>query len=637
MLHNQIDKRWRAAAQCLTGSVAVALVTFGCFRLQASLATAVCLYLVIVVILSLQGSFLSSVVVSLAAVVCLTYYFVPPIFDFRISAPFDVVAIITFLITSAIITRLVSGVRKSGAALREQASLLNLTHDTVFVRGMDDVITYWNRGAHDLYGWSSEEALGKVSHQLTQTIFPTPLAEINAELLRTDRWEGELTHTKRDGTQVVVASRWSLLRDEWQRPLAILETNNDITERKRAEVELRESERRYRYIFRSTGVSIWEEDFSQVKLAIDDLKARGVQDFRQYLDAHPEFVDQAILMVKILDVNEATVELFGAQDKQELLTSLDKIFTPETRHVFSGELIALAQGRTSFESQTSLRTLKGDRISVVFTITFPPDPANLDSVLVSIMDISEQQRAEEALRQAQAELAHVSRVTTMGELTASLAHEVNQPLSAVVANGNACLRWLLADPPNLAKAREAAERIVRDGKDAGEIVRRVRALFERTAVERVAVDLNEVVGEVLRLLRGDAARRHVIVETDLDKNLPYVVGDRIQLQQVLLNLVLNGVEAMDPVVDRPKRLAIRSAQQSDDAAVVEIRDHGVGMEDPEKAFEAFFTTKENGMGMGLAICRSIIEAHHGRIWVAASEEPGTTVCFTIPLESRGAQ
>ena len=245
--------------------------------------------------------------------------------------------------------------------------------------------------------------------------------------------------------------------------------------------------------------------------------------------------------------------------------------------------------------------------------------------------------AEEALRQAQADLAHVNRVTTMGELTASLAHEVNQPLSAIAANGHACLRWLSADPPNLAKAREAAERIIRDGQDAGEIVRRVRALFRRTPGEKDVLDLNEVIGEVLRLLRGDAGKRGIAVETDLDKKLPSVVADRIQLQQVVLNLVLNGIEAMDQVVDHPKTIFIRSAWESPNAAVVEVRDNGAGFENPERAFEAFFTTKQNGMGMGLAICRSIIEAHHGRLWVAPSEGPGATVCFTIPLKSSGMQ
>jgi PAS domain S-box-containing protein len=240
-------------------------------------------------------------------------------------------------------------------------------------------------------------------------------------------------------------------------------------------------------------------------------------------------------------------------------------------------------------------------------------------------------RAEEALRQAQADLAHVNRVTTMGELTASLAHEVNQPLSAIVANGHACLRWLSAAPPNLAKAHEAAERIIRDGQDAGEIVQRVRALFRRTPGEKGALDLNEVIGGVLRLLRGDAGNRGIVLETDLDTKLPPVLADRIELQQVVLNLVLNGIEAMDQVVDHPKKVFIRSAWESPNSAVVEIRDHGAGFENPEKAFEAFFTTKENGMGMGLAICRSIIEAHHGRLWVAPSEGPGATVRFTIPF------
>ncbi|MCU1258774.1 MAG: hypothetical protein JWO80_1659, partial [Bryobacterales bacterium] len=247
-------------------------------------------------------------------------------------------------------------------------------------------------------------------------------------------------------------------------------------------------------------------------------------------------------------------------------------------------------------------------------------------------DIEDRKNAEEALRRTQARLSRATQLATVGELAAAIAHEVNQPLSAVVGNGHACLRWLSVFPPNLAKAQEAAERIIRDGKHAGEVVRRVRALFRRTTGEKIAFNLNEVIVEVLHLIIGDATRRSIIVEIDLDKNLPSVVGDRVQLQQVIFNLVLNGVEAMDPVVDRPKRLLIRSARESTDAVVVEIRDHGVGIEDPEKVFEAFFTTKGNGMGMGLAICRSIIDAHHGRLWVAPSEGPGARVCFTIPYE-----
>jgi PAS domain S-box-containing protein len=240
-------------------------------------------------------------------------------------------------------------------------------------------------------------------------------------------------------------------------------------------------------------------------------------------------------------------------------------------------------------------------------------------------------RAEDALRQAQADLAHVSRVNTMGELTASIAHEVNQPLAAVVASGHACLRFLSAQPPSLDKAQEAVESIVRDGKAAGEIVRRIRALFKRAAIEKVELDLNEVICEVLGLLRGETERRRIVVETDLGKDLAPVMGDRVQLQQLLLNLILNGIEAMDPVLDRSKKLYIRSKREGPETVLVEIRDSGVGLKDSEKVFEAFVTTKENGMGMGLAICRSIVEAHNGRLWATSGEGPGATFCFTLPV------
>ena len=252
MPHNKNHRFWHAA---VSGSVALALVTFVCFQLELDLATTAFLYLIVIALVSLQGNLLLSAVLSLIAVGCLAYYFAPPAFSFQVDDPLEALAIIAFLTTSAVITHLVSRVRRSAkealseledrkraevalkrsdAAVREQASLLNLTHDSIFVRSMDDVITYWNRGAEELYGWTAEKAVGKVSHHLLQTVFPAPIDEINAELLRAGRWEGELVHTKADGTRVVVASRWALQSDAQGNPLAVLETNNDITGSKRA-------------------------------------------------------------------------------------------------------------------------------------------------------------------------------------------------------------------------------------------------------------------------------------------------------------------------------------------------------------------------------------------------------------------
>jgi hypothetical protein len=248
------------------------------------------------------------------------------------------------------------------------------------------------------------------------------------------------------------------------------------------------------------------------------------------------------------------------------------------------------------------------------------------------IDVEDRKRTEEVLRSTQERLSVASQIATVGELSASIAHEVNQPLTAVVSNGNACLRWLSAQPPNLGKAMEAAERIVRDGKDAGEVVRRIRALFKRAAHEEVPLDLNDVIVEVLSLVRSETEKRRVTIETELAPDLPPVTGDRVQLQQLILNLLLNGIEAMDPVTDRPRRLFIRSGRNSEDMVLVQVQDSGVGLKDPDGVFDAFFTTKENGMGMGLAICRSVVQAHNGRLWAASSDGYGATFCFTLPLQ-----
>ena len=250
-----------------------------------------------------------------------------------------------------------------------------------------------------------------------------------------------------------------------------------------------------------------------------------------------------------------------------------------------------------------------------------------------LIDIDDRKTTEEALRRSQVRLSRAIQTATVGEFAAAVAHEVNQPLAAVVANGQACLRWLAAEPTGMAKAQEAAERIVRDGKEAGEVVRRIRALFKQADIEKTEIELNDVIGEVLHLLAGEWVRKRVVVETDLGQDLAPVLGDRVQLQQVVFNLLLNGIEAMDPVVDRPKSLFICSKRLNPETVSVEVRDSGIGLSEPDRVFDPFFTTKEKGMGMGLAICRSIIDAHRGRIWAASGEGAGATFSFTLPVRA----
>ncbi len=365
--------------------------------------------------------------------------------------------------------------------LREQAALLDLTHDTIFVRDERDVITYWNRGAEDLYGWTREEAIGAVAHSRMQTVFPAPLPVLMDELRRTGRWEGELVHTRRDGTAVVVASRWSLRPADAGRPLAILETCNDITERR---------------------------------------------------------------------------------------------------------------------------------------------------------------RAEDALHQARTELARVTRVTTLGELAASIAHEINQPLAAIVADANACLHWLVASPPRLDETREALAAIAADGNRAAEVLTRIRALLARAAVAHQPCRIDEVIRDVLPLVRPELNRHRIAMETELAPDLPPVLGDRIQLQQVMLNLLVNAVEAMREVPAGRRRLVVRATRQvlEDGAwAVIDVEDAGVGLREPEAArlFEPFFTTKPTGLGMGLSISHSIVDGHRGRLWATTNAEHGATFHIALP-ETRAA-
>jgi PAS domain S-box-containing protein len=371
--------------------------------------------------------------------------------------------------------------RKAAESLSDQAALLDLTHDAIFVRDGSDVITYWNAGAEKLYGWSRKEALAQKADALLKTKYPLS-AGATEQLDDPGRWQGELVHTRRDGSEVWVASRWAMQRDERGRRVATMETNSDITEQK---------------------------------------------------------------------------------------------------------------------------------------------------------------QAEDALRHARSQLEHVTRISTLGELTASIAHEVNQPLAAIVTNGEAGLRWLVRDEPDLGEVRAAVERMIANGRRASDVIARLRALARKSNPSHTVLTLNDVVADVIPLVEREMHNNDVALKLDLQAPAPLVLGDRVQLAQVVINLVVNAIHAMSEIGGRTRLLSISSETSLEDSnaqmAVLEIEDTGTGI-DPKVAnnlFSAFHTTKADGMGMGLSICRTIVESHSGSISATSGDRCGAVFKIRLPALQQG--
>src|SRR5580704_14585664 len=333
-------------------------------------------------------------------------------------------------------------------------------------------------------------------------------------------------------------------------------------------------------------------------------------------------------------VNRRWLEYTGISLEQMQCTGTTMPFHPEDidEHLNKWRS-SLATGET-FENEARVRrAADGEyRWFLIRGLPLHDERGNIVKRYGTMTDIEDRKRGEEARRKANADLAHITRVMTMGELAASIAHEINQPLAAVVTNADACMEWLSSEPPNLEEARVAVDCIAQQGTRASDVVRQIRAMFTKGAPERTRVQVNELIREVGGLVQAEASRNQVALQTELAADLPATIGDRVQLQQVIVNLVLNGIEAMSAVTDRPRRLVIRSERQDSDQVLIAVRDSGVGIDakDFRRIFDAFFTTKAQGMGMGLSICHSIIEAHGGRLWARTNSDHGATLQFTLP-------
>jgi PAS domain S-box-containing protein len=470
------------ATQSVLGGVGLMAITFLCLRFGLGLSSVGFAYVLLIAPLSLLASPVAAVILSIAAVACLNYFFAPPLFDLRVDSPDDVLAIAAFATMSLIITALATKLRNSAAAAQ-----------------------------------ASQQALIDTIPALVWTALP-------------------------DGSRDFHSRRWSEF----------------------------------------TGISAAE--------AVGDGWVSGV---------HAE--DRAYVLEKWRS--------------------------------------AIATGEP-FEVEARVRTVAGEYRELLTRAAPLRDEVGAIVKWCGVStDIEDRRRTAEALRASEeqlqrtrAELARVSRVTTLGELTAAISHEVNQPIAATVANAQAALRWLECRPPDLDEGRQALARIVKDANRASAVINRIRALVRKSPPSKYRVAINDAISEVIELTRGEAAKNRVVVRTRLAESLPLIEGDRVQLQQVILNLIINAVEAMSETSEASRELLIETGRAEPDGVLVAVSDSGPGLtpEALERLFESFYTTKENGLGLGLSICRSIVESHGGRLWASANLPHGAILEFTVP-------
>lgn len=519
--------------------------------------------------------------------------------------------------------------RSARTTLAEQARLLELSHDTVIIRDSNDDIIYWNDGAQVLYGWSRAEAIGRRCDDLLHSRFP--VGQVQSALEQHGNWSGELVRTRRDGTPLVLTSRWLLRRDPEGNAIGVIESSADVTEQKQADEERRRSEQRYKTIFNGAGFAMWEADWSELHAHLCKCVPSG-EALASWLLNHPEILRESLAQVHVRDVNPAALCLFSAADREALLgNSALARFPPGSEAQFANVLAGLFGGAELGEHEVRYMTLQGEPIDVLLRIRQLPGAEPWSRVLGMAIDVTERNQARARLEQASAELAHAARISTLGQLAASIAHEVNQPLSAIITYGKSARRWLSRSEPDMVEATTCLDQIVANGSRAADVIARVRNLAKRGQAETEMLHLGDLIEQSLALVEREARQNGVSVRVRGSGDDLLVLGDRVQIQQVLVNLAINAIHALQDVEGRHRELDIVVETEADAMVRVSVRDSGSGiLGNPGQIFEPFFTTKREGMGMGLSICRSIIEAQAGRIHAINNADYGATISFTLP-------
>ena len=635
---------WQTSVRCGVAIVGLVVLTVVSHRLDFRSAL---LYLIVVVFVALTGDLLASVIVSVVAFLCMTYFLTQTPFLLALRYPLNLVALVGFLMTAFIVSRLVSKQRagfQEIQALKEQLGLVVDSMPAVSSVSLPDgSVEFVNHRWLEYTGLQSKEAQGsgwkRVVHPDDRAAFTDARRTAST---RNEPMEVEARLRRADGIYRWFLVRAAPMRDAQGNIIRWYSVSTDIEDRKVAEALLAGEKRLLEMMARGDALGVIldalcrlvEAQSSGVLCSILLLDPEGRHLRHGAAPSLPrsytEAIDGAAIgpsvgscgtaayrVEQVIVADIATDPLWADYRELALAHSL--------RACWSTPMLS-SDGRvlgTFAMYYRESRQPRSDERDVIERIT------HLAAVAV------ERTQAEEALHQAQAELARVTRVTTLGELTASIAHEVNQPLAAIIADASACLRWLAADRPDLDSIREALDAVVKDGERAAEVIARIRALLAYSPVTREPCDLASIVRDVLPLVGPELRRRGIVLETALAPDVPRVIGDRIQLQQVLLNLLVNAGEAMRETQPERRRLVVRSTAECRDSgvwAILAVEDAGVGFREADlgRLFEAFYTTKAGGLGMGLSISRSIVERHGGQLWGTSNSDHGATFQLALP-------
>ena len=489
---------------------------------------------------------------------------------------------------------------EAGIELARLGSIVASSEDAIISKGLDGRITSWNAGATRIFGYQATEIIGQPITRIIPPELHAEEPEILTRLRRGERIESyETVRVAKDGRRIDMAVTVSPMFDKSGNLVGASKVGRDTTERQRRIEELRRSEAYLAEAQRisHTGSFGWNVATGEI--------AWSEETFRIFECDGALKPTMDLVLTRVHPDDRARVRQF-------------------LEHVsVNGEVL-------DFEHRL---LMPGGSIKHLHVVAHAvKDASDKLEFVGAVMDITAIRRAEEELNQVRAELARVARVTTLGELTAAIAHEVNQPLTGLASSGNACLHWLSGETPNLQAARNSVERMINASNRAGEVISRIRAMVQKSSTSRDWLKINDTIFEVIALIRSEIQGNSILLRTELSNDVPLIYGDRIQLQQVILNLLMNAIEAMSTTDEEHRELLIRSVKDDSNGVLVEVRDSGPGLDQTalDRLFEAFYTTKTHGMGMGLAISRTIIATHGGRLWATPDSPRGAIFRFTLP-------